>query len=140
MIELHVAGSVQAKVKDIYQVLRDYTEYRSWWPLPVRTIEGVASYFEFSPLPLITIGLKENYYLENKVVQFKYVKGPFMGIGRWEIKESGRKGHTLLSYHIKLKSKNRLIGYMAHTALFRRKLSRDINNIIQKLEMRVSEG
>ncbi|HMB64653.1 MAG TPA: hypothetical protein VKN36_16350 [Eudoraea sp.] len=82
MIELGVAESEQAEVEDVYPFLRDSTDYINWRHLPVKAVAGVASYFEFSPLPSGTMGLREIYSLENEVVQCKYIKGPFMGIGQ----------------------------------------------------------
>jgi len=134
MIEITVSELIEAELDEVFKVLLNIKDYKNWWLVPVEKIEGKKNMFKFSPLNFVEIVLIEDYHIKNKELQFKYVKGPFRGTGKWELKKHPIKGLLSIKYTIKLKPINLLIGLLANTKLFRKKHSTDILNIIKNIE------
>ncbi len=138
MIEIVVSDIINARINVVDSLLKNYATYHEWWLIPTETIEDKEKYFQFSPLPFVKIGLEEDSYHPNNELVFRYVKGPFRGIGIWELEESADK--TRLSYTIKLQAVNFIIGLMAKTIFFRWKHSQDILNIMKAIEKQAVEN
>ena len=138
MIEIKVSGLIQSKIDAVDDLLKNYSSYNDWWLIPTETIDGKEKYFQFTPLPFVKIGLEEDFYHANRELRFRYVKGPFRGTGIWELEKID--GETQISYTIRLKPVNFLIGLMAKTPFFKWKHSQDIRNIIKEIEKKVTEN
>ena len=137
MIEISVSDIVEAQVNSVDNILKNYGGYKEWWIFPIEILETDGFYFQFSPIPCIRIGLRENYYHPKKKLQFEYVRGPFRGIGFWELEDLGNR-NTKISYTIKLEPINDFIGLMAKTKSFRWKHSSDIKKLIREIEKKAA--
>jgi hypothetical protein len=137
VIEISVSEIVKAQVTSVDNILKNYTQYKEWWifPIDISVVNGF--YFQFSPIPFIIIGLKEDSYRPGKKLQFKYARGPFRGIGFWELEDLGNS-KTKISYTIKLEPRNNFIGLMAKTKLFNWKHSSDIKKLIREIEKKAT--
>ena len=133
MIEISVSDIVKAQVNSVDNILKNYSGYKEWWIFPIETFENNRFYFQFSPIPCIKIGLKEDSYHPKKKLQFEYVRGPFRGIGFWELEDVGNS-QTKISYTIRLEPLNNIIGLMAKTKIFYWKHSSDIKKLIREIK------
>ncbi|MEM9671501.1 MAG: SRPBCC family protein [Cyclobacteriaceae bacterium] len=138
MIEITVSQVLEFPKEAIFRVLQNYGEYPTWWPMTVRIPFNTNDYFEFSPLPSLSIGQEESWVVENTEVELSYRKGPFRGTGTWCLEEANGQC-TELSYEVRLKPVNWLIKLVAQTSFFRSKHRRDILKIISALEKYISD-
>ena len=137
MIEISVSDIVNAQINSVDNILKNYNGYEEWWIFPIDIFETNKFCIQFSPVPCIKIGLKEDYHHPKRKLQFEYVRGPFRGIGFWELEDLGN-GKTKLSYTIKLKPINNIIGLMAKTKIFNWKHSSDIKKLIRQIKKKAA--
>lgn len=134
MVEISVSETIQARRNDVYHALARHNDYPVWWPLPVRTDLGPEIYFRISPLPYVGIGIEIDPQPQTLEVDYHYVSGPFRGMGKWTIHETGREGFVAVTYAIRLQPQGRFVKWAAGSNAFRNKHARDIKNIIRRLE------
>ena len=139
MIEIIVSDIINTRINKVDNLLKNYSAYNEWWLIPTETLKDKENYFQFSPLPFVKIGLEEDFYQPNRMLRFKYIKGPFRGIGQWQLEKS-ENDSTKISYTIRIKPINSIFGLMAKTKLFKWKHSQDILNIMKKIEKKAAEN
>lgn len=139
MIEIIVSDIINVQPNKAYEILKDYGAYKNWWSIPTETFNNKMNYFQFNPIPFVSIGLEENFSELNKIIVFNYVKGPFRGQGKWELSNL-ENSKTKISYTINLKPINLIFGIIANTKLFKWKHKQDITNIIEKIKEKTAEN
>lgn len=137
MVEITVSQTIEAPIQNVYEVLIDIQSYPYWWELPIKYKGSQEGYFQFSPLPGIHIGLEKIFHVNQKLLQFKYVKGPFRGTGNWNVQQKS-ENLTWISYSIELEPTNYLFNLISSTNLFKTKHTNDIKKLIRTIEKRAA--
>ena len=134
MIHIPVSEIIEGKAEEIFAILRDYDNYENWWVIPVKRTGENPHSVELSPAPFTTVRWKEDSFILNKELRFEYVKGPFRGVGVWKIEPINDSKKVKLTYTINLKPVNFFVGLAAGTPFFKMKHTKDIRDIIRKIE------
>jgi ribosome-associated toxin RatA of RatAB toxin-antitoxin module len=106
--------------------------YNDWWADYSAVVDSINKTIKFRPFPFVYVTLILTRVSSGKI-EFSYIKGPLRGIGYWEIVASN-DNCTKISYFIELKTKWKLLAPILTTPLFKRKHTRDILNLISRLE------
>lgn len=137
MFTIAVSGTVHCRAQDAYAELRAYRQYPEWWPIPVEPIAGDCPGIDITPLLFVQIRLVPAESPSETELQYRYMRGPFEGTGKWTIRElSQMPGLTEIQYTVRLEPTSRLAALISSTSLFRWKHTRDIKAIIDRLGQR----
>ncbi len=60
----------------------------------------------FTPIPFIAIFWKQRFDEPSKKIICEYIKGPFVGVGFWQVKVANNSNKISVSYEIKVKGRN----------------------------------
>jgi len=131
MVEITVTKTIQSTPNEVFALLMDLNTYSNWWHLPVQAV--CTEMVRFKPIPLVSIVLQKDIYIENKAIQFSYIKGPFRGLGTWDLDPVG-EDQTKVSYLIQLEATNFLYGGIARSAAFEARHRKDIFALIRGIQ------
>lgn len=105
--------------------------YQYWWNSFDAVVNTSSKTMKFSPMPFVKIELELNYIDETKI-EFFYIKGPFKGLGCWEIHPIDNN-QTKVSYTINLQG-FWYSNFILKTVFFKWKHKKDIINLIKLLD------
>lgn len=131
MITITVTGEINVSGEIAYEILNNCEEYSQWWTVPVKY--SSSSEIRFNPIPFITIGLEKEKTDKRGIIRFKYKEGPLRGIGIWNI-QSIAEGRCKVSYTTVFIPVSMLVDAVCTSVAFKRKHTKDILEIIAKIE------
>ena len=140
-IELTITARVSCSLQVAYDRLADWRHFDQWWPIPVTSQSHPMARIVIRSLPFVQIHWSPGPARPYSFVAYKYVRGPFRGLGEWRIRGPA-DGPIEIDYYVRLHPTNCYVACLATTPVFRAKHRRDIRRILSRLapQQRVPSG
>ncbi len=132
MTEIEVTRYVMGNLESYRKRFQDIESYADWWP--IKTTYVSEDVIRIIPITPFTIHLKKVKPEIKNTIEFRYVKGPLRGMGRWIFYKINDENYLKVSYYIKIRGLTPLLNILAKTSLFKRIHQKQIKNIIKEAE------
>ncbi|WP_179367636.1 hypothetical protein [Winogradskyella forsetii] len=132
MTEIEVIRYVMGSPKSYKSVFEDMESYARWWPIDTNYVSEET--ISIMPIAPFAIHLKKMHTTAKNTVEYRYIKGPLRGQGRWIFQDINGENYFKISYYINVKGLTPMISLFAKSALFEQIHKKNVEKIIREAE------